>query len=651
MASDISPLNIVDPAIDDGGVDFLFSDFETFYSQTYSLTKQDPASYILDPLFEAICLGCANMTGDPTLIEGPEIPQFVHRLRGHRQRTGRKIAMVSHNAQFDMSILSWHYDFRPDLIVDTIALSRTVLGPILASHSLDSVAAYFGLPAKGSVIKQIKGMTRLDIKACNLWPQLVEYCLHDTWLCREIFNRLFRFLPPDEIQLHDILTRCTVEPVLRVDRDLLVDHLARVKAQKAQYLGMIEQMGIGKTHLMSNQKFADVLRGLGVTPPMKTSPTTGEQTYAFAKNDEGFVELLEHPDILVRTVVEARLETKSTIEETRAQRFISISELPFPCHGSATGYMPMPVIIGAAHTHRVGGGWDLNVQNMGRDSRLRDAIHADDGCVLLVVDSSQIEARDTAWFCGQEDLLEEFRRKEDVYANFGSEIFGFKVTKANVPERFVGKTGILQLGYACGWFKFQRTVDNLSRKSDTPIKLTDWQAQDVVNKYRARMRRITGTWRELDHVLAIMHSLPKFGQGEGLSKKCVTFYQNLMIGPTGLPIHFPELHYKEEDGSWWFRDGKFWRRTYGASLLETIAQHVARCIVFGAAVRLIGPMANLGARLVHSAHDELVYMVPKENAAAAEIWAKTEMNRTPVWAAGLPLACETGVAVRYGEAK
>jgi DNA polymerase len=404
---------------------------------------------------------------------------------------------------------------------------------------------------------------------------------------------------------------------------------------------------------MSNLKFADVLRMLGVEPPTKISPRTSELTYAFSRQDEEFTDLLEHDNILVRTAVEARLEVKSTIEETRTRRFITISELEFP-HG--TGYMPMPVIVGAAHTHRVGGGWDLNVQNLGRGSKLRDALYADDGYILLVVDSKQIEARFVAWFCDQADLVEAFRAGRDVYADFASEVFGFKVNAKEHPiERFIGKTAVLQLGYASGWAKFQNTIRVQSRNTPIPIELSDDHARSIVSKYRLRYNYIPRKWNDLNNVLPAMEGLGQPGKSEGYQMKCVRFYKDLMVGPTGLPVRFPNLRYIEVDeesgGSWWFDDGKKVRRTYGASLLETIAQHCARCIVMGAAARLVDLMDQLAARLVHTAHDELVYMVPVEQIEAAKIWAQTEMNRPPAWAPGLPLDCDLGVAERYGDAK
>jgi hypothetical protein len=238
-----------------------------------------------------------------------------------------------------------------------------------------------------------------------------------------------------------------------------------------------------------------------------------------------------------------------------------------------------------------------------------------------------------------------------VYSDFASEIFGVRITKANVPERFVGKTGILQLGYASGWVKFQKTVLNNSRNTETPIVLSDTQSMDIVQKYRRKYLAIPYTWRELDQILSIVGSLPRFGEGEGVTKKCVTFYRNMMMGPTGLPVHFPDLHFDDEKAAWYFTDGKKPRRTYGASLLETISQHSSRCVVMSAAVRLRNPMLNIGARMVHSSHDELVYHVPTANIEHAKMWAELEMKRPPAWAPDLPLDVESGVGQRYGDAK
>ena len=77
---------------------------------------------------------------------------------------------------------------------------------------------------------------------------------------------------------------------------------------------------------MSNQIFAKILETVGVEAPMKISLRTGKETYAFAKTDKEFTALLEHPDPKVQTLVAARLGTKSTIEETRTENLIKVSD-------------------------------------------------------------------------------------------------------------------------------------------------------------------------------------------------------------------------------------------------------------------------------------------------------------------------------------
>jgi hypothetical protein len=69
---------------------------------------------------------------------------------------------------------------------------------------------------------------------------------------------------------------------------------------------------------------------------MKLSLTTGKQTYAFAKNDEGFKALADHKDVRVQALVMSRLGTKSTLEESRTERFIGIAK---------RGLMPVPIQI------------------------------------------------------------------------------------------------------------------------------------------------------------------------------------------------------------------------------------------------------------------------------------------------------------------
>lgn len=76
-------------------------------------------------------------------------------------------------------------------------------------------------------------------------------------------------------------------------------------------------------------------------------------------------------------------------------------------------------------------------------SPLRRAITAPPGHVIVVRDLSAIEARVNAWLCGQEDMVDIFRRGECAYCDMYKTISGVKITKRDKNERFLGKTVVL----------------------------------------------------------------------------------------------------------------------------------------------------------------------------------------------------------------
>ena len=108
----------------------------------------------------------------------------------------------------------------------------------------------------------------------------------------------------------------------------------------------------------------------------------------------------------MQAVVAARLGAKSTLEETRTERLISIAK---------RGKLPVPLRYYAAHTGRWGGDDKLNLQNLPRKSKLKNAITAPEGYVIIDADSAQIEARVLAWLSGQADLVHDFADGADVY--------------------------------------------------------------------------------------------------------------------------------------------------------------------------------------------------------------------------------------------
>ena len=405
--------------------------------------------------------------GKLAFLEHDNFLLYVEDLK-ERQAEGEKIKVISHNGLFDMCILSWRYGFVPDLMIDTLGMSRALLFAFTGSAALERIAEHLGLPAKGKTILKVAGMRKADIKANGLWDEFSAYACHDAQLARMIFNVLSNDFPPEEFLINDMVLRCAVVPRFRLDTQLLAEDKAELSRQKEQLLG---RTGFTAVELMSNPRFAECLHRLGIDPPRKLSPTTGEMTYAFAKSDSGMRDLAEHPRPEVQALVAARVGHKSTIAETRAERLLRISMLEWPGQwnvGGINSWGPIPLRYAGAHTGRLSGDWQLNCQNWPRFSfdelgnkepgKIRRAHRAPPGYLVVKRDASQIEARIVAWLAKQEDLLDAFREGRDVYCEFGPEIYNRPITKADVDERFVAKGAVLGLGFGLGSEKFQKDI-------------------------------------------------------------------------------------------------------------------------------------------------------------------------------------------------
>jgi DNA polymerase len=448
----------------------LFLDFETYYDQEYSLTKMSPPNYILNPRFETI--GCAAKEGLDGLtqwIDGPGFPSFI------AQYDQRCTTTVTFNALFDNCILAWVYGFVPARVLCAMRMAVALRGHILPSASLASVTRCLKLGSKGTAIENVKGMRRAEIMNIpSLWNAFQSYAINDCDLCAKIFATLAPEFPTSERRVMDAVLRCAIEPKFHIDTEMLSQHLKDLEDDKIRMLrlanganeedldeqgfvlhdeqAMFERMGDFASNLRSNDKFAALLEARGVDIEYKQSLSDpNREIPAFAKTDEFMSDLLEHEDPVVQALAAARLGVRSTIEQTRGARILSIAGLPWHCYRDGSprlysgGTMPIPLRYSGAHTHRLSGDWKINMQNLpaGRGknkSKLRKALIAPPGHEVVVADLSQIECRITAWLCGETALLNTFVQDGDPYSVLAGKIFGFKVDKkVHLIERFIGK--------------------------------------------------------------------------------------------------------------------------------------------------------------------------------------------------------------------
>lgn len=602
-------------------------DFETYYDKEYSLSKMTTEEYVRDERFEVIGVSI-KVNNEATEWASGTRKQIQEYLNSFDWEDAMVLA---HNTMFDGAILSWLFGIRPRVWTDTLCIARSIHGTEVGG-SLKALAERYGVGAKGTEVVAALGKRRLDFTPSEL-SAYGDYCVNDVELTYRLFGLMSKQYPVTELKIIDLTLRMFIEPMLELDKNLLVEHLEGVKQRKQDLLD-----GVGKTkkELMSNPKFAELLQNLGVIPPIKLSKTTGLETFAFAKTDEDFKALQEHDDDRVQALVAARLGTKSTLEETRTERFIAIAE---------RGKLPVPVRYYAAHTGRWGGDDKINLQNLPsrgpNGKKLKSSIIAPDGYMLIDCDSSQIEARVLAWLAGQTDLVMAFHNGDDVYKKMAMSIYDLsdesQVTK---DQRFVGKTTILGAGYGMGAVRFREQLKTFGHDMELE------EARRVIDVYRRTNVKIKQLWNDCQSMLKHMVS------GEALM---VGEPPVLRIHPEINAIRLPSKLFMRYDGlqkemdeqgkvqySYYTRRGR--KHIYGGKVVENLCQAIARCIIAEQMLKISNKY-----RVVLTVHDSIVCCVPEDEVQEARSFIEGWMRWVPDWAKGLPVNCESGIGKSYGE--
>jgi DNA polymerase len=496
--------------------------------------------------------------------------------------------------------------------------------------SLKALTERYGLGEKGTEVVNALGKRRLNFSDEEL-ARYGDYCINDVELTYKLFSILVKDFPKQELRVIDQTLRMFIDPVLELDGDMLQQHLIGIKQMKEDLLA---SSGVDKAELMSNEKFAGLLRSFGVEPPMKVSPATGKQTYAFAKSDEEFKALAEHDDARVQTLVAARLGTKSTLEETRTQRFIDISK---------RGKLPVPIRYYAAHTGRFGGDDKINMQNLpsrgNNGNKLKKAIIAPEGHTIIDADSAQIEARVLAWLSEQNDLVTAFAEGKDVYRKMASAIYGKPEFEIPKDERFVGKTTILGAGYGMGAVKFQSALKNMGVTVDLD------EAKRIIDIYRRTNDAVVRLWRQAQNALVNMSR----GEPAPLGRRGVLEVvpsETAIRLPSGLLMRYDDLKFDQTDKGveFHYKTRKGRTRIYGGKVIENVCQAIARCII-------AEQMLKIGKRykVVLTVHDAIAVCVPDAEVVVATQYVEECMRWVPEWATGLPVNCESGSGKSYGD--
>ncbi len=649
-------------------------DFETYWnSKTYTLSKMTTEEYIRDKSFRAFGC-CFHELGSeqPTQwVRGDDLPEYLSGIDWGRT------AALAHNAQFDVSILSWKYGVTPAFIFDTLSMARALRG-VEVGNSLARLALEFSLPPKGVAVHSTDGLQSISRE---VEKELADYCAHDVYLCEEIFKRLVANYPASELRLIDMTLKMYTEPVLQLDQLMLVNALEEEKEKREE---LLTRLGVTDAMLASNGQFAELLRTLHVEPPTKKKKPTAKTpkpvgvNFAFAKTDAMFQAMLNGDNEDVAALCEARLKVKSTTERTRAQRFLEIA---------GRGPLPVPLSYYGALSGRwtASKGSAINMQNLKRKSFLREAIMAPNGCQLVVGDLSQIEPRVLAWLADYDDMLDIFRSGADPYAAFGAQMFNIPgMTKDSHPDlRQSAKSALLGCGYGLGWASFATQLmvgflgappvrydkdfarklgvdgayinkfldwdDNVDKMLEIPHTCTEKEllihcvaAKKIIDIYRNTAHPVVSFWEMcsglIDSALA---------QGREFRYKCVVFRKGEIELPNGMKLLYPDLRQiKDDKGRSQWVYGPDATKLYAGKITNNIVQGTARIVMTDGMLRVSKRYPIKG-----TVHDELIAVVPDAEVADAKTWVLAQMTMEPRYMPGIPLNADGGAHRRYGLAK
>jgi DNA polymerase I-like protein with 3'-5' exonuclease and polymerase domains len=608
-------------------------DFETYYDKSYGLNKFTTEEYIRDDQFEVIGVAVKENKNDTVWFTGThqEIKSFLD------QYDFSNSFVVGHNMRFDGAILAWHFDIHPKGLMDTMGMGQILHG-LTESVSLKNMAILYNIGQKGTEVLDALGKHRADFRPNDL-DSYGKYCINDVDLTYHLFYAMLNKFTATEFKLIDLTIRMFTEPMIVLNKGLLLKHLDKVKKVKQK---LLEQSGIDKEDLMSNPKFAEILKKVGVEPPTKISMTTGNETFAFAKTDEGFKALLEHENPAIQIIAAARVGNKSTIEETRTENFIHIAN---------RGLLPVPLkYAGAVVSHRWSGVDGINLQNLPRSSELRKAMCAPEGYKIVASDLSNIELRLAFWFARAENKLDYIRNGVDLYKQSASQIMNIGYDEVNKDLRFIFKVVNLSGIYGVGPAKMHSILKQGGVDRDIN------EVKNIVYAYRDSNPELLRAWEDAGEMLNAIRAGQSFQMGNGnIIQSVVDKVEGVhgMKKPNGMILQLPNLRQiKNNEG----RDSWVYDKKLGRSLLPEYihpAKVFQRCIQ-SLARDIIGDhliSVSKKYKVVMTVHDELVMVCRDEEVEDCVSYVEQCMTTAPEWCPDLPLGCEVGVGDNYMDAK
>ena len=293
-------------------------------------------------------------------------------------------------------------------------------------------------------------------------------------------------------------------------------------------------------------------------------------------------------------------------------------------------------------------------------STIRPAAQAPDGYLFIDADLNAIENRVLGWLAGCEKILRVFRLGRDPYIDFATYLFGLpydvlyaEYKGGDSSKRTISKPGVLGCGYMLGPGE-ERVNFKTGEKEATGLLGYAWNMQVTEFTQEQSKLSVDTFRREFEEVKDYWYGI------ERAAKKCIRTGRRVDFGhiyfdrkgpfmrmglPSGRHLHYCRPRIEDVKAPWGEikptityesqNDRKQWVRetTHPGKLTENADQAISRDLL-AHGMRLAD---RRGLDLRIHVHDQLVGLVPEDEAEAKLKVLIECMEEQPRWAKDLPL--------------
>ncbi len=513
------------------------------------------------------------------------------------------VLKVGHNIKYDAQVLA-NYGLSFKTIDDTMVLSY-VLDCGLHGHSLDELSERH-CDHQNIKFKEVAGTGKAQVTFDYVGlDKALDYAAEDADMtCR--LHKLLKSRLVDEamVTVYETMERPLIGVLVDMERHgIRVDavELKRLSADFAVRLGDLEVEIHGLAgrdfNVGSPKQLGEVLFDEMQLPGGKKG-----KTGAYATGADVLDKLAGDGHALPQKVLDWRQLAKLKSTYTDA--------LTAQIH-PGTGRVHTSYSMAGTSTGRLASS-DPNLQNIpvrteeGR--KIRKAFIAEEGCLLLSADYSQIELRLLAHVAGIDSLIEAFKSGEDIHALTASQVFGVPLEGMDPMVRRQAKAINFGIIYGISAFGLARQLD-----------ISNGAASDYINAYFERYPGIR----------AYMEQTKEEARNQG--------YVSTLFGRKchvrGIDDKAPQMRAFAE------------RAAINAPIQGGAADIIKRAMV---AMPDALEQAGLAAKMLLQVHDELIFEVPEnEIEATSGVVKKTMENAASL---DVPLIVDIGIGHNWNDA-